>query len=233
MHVGDDAHLYGAFMGSSLLLKLRALATGWSALVLCIILGPRLGFKKESMPPHSMVLCMVGYSIHRFIDESLDRSLRIFGADTLASAAIASAQARVKTGRGVRSASSAPGERSAGSAVRGAVRRSGVIDPLANPAHPRVPSFPGPASRPAGISVLPPRLEHHHRDRVRQVEAAVVGAHRQADALGRREILAQRRRQAAGLGTEHEHVAREPRAQIATRRGSTSRSSLRVRLSAM
>lgn len=36
------------------------MTSGWSALVLCIILGPRLGFGKESMPPHSMVLCMVG-----------------------------------------------------------------------------------------------------------------------------------------------------------------------------
>jgi Amt family ammonium transporter len=29
-------------------------------LILCIILGKRLGFGKEPMPPHSMVLCMVG-----------------------------------------------------------------------------------------------------------------------------------------------------------------------------
>ena len=36
------------------------MSSGWSALVLCIILGPRLGFGKEPMPPHSMVLCMVG-----------------------------------------------------------------------------------------------------------------------------------------------------------------------------
>jgi Amt family ammonium transporter len=36
------------------------MTSGWSALVLCLILGPRLGFKKEPMPPHSMVLCMVG-----------------------------------------------------------------------------------------------------------------------------------------------------------------------------
>jgi Amt family ammonium transporter len=36
------------------------MTSGWSALILCIILGPRLGFKKEPMPPHSMVLCMVG-----------------------------------------------------------------------------------------------------------------------------------------------------------------------------
>src|SRR6201982_730159 len=34
--------------------------SGWSALILCLILGPRLGFKKEPMPPHSMVLCMIG-----------------------------------------------------------------------------------------------------------------------------------------------------------------------------
>jgi ammonium transporter, Amt family len=36
------------------------MSSGWSALVLCIILGKRKGFGKEPMPPHSMVLCMVG-----------------------------------------------------------------------------------------------------------------------------------------------------------------------------
>src|SRR6266403_2336498 len=36
------------------------MTSGWSALVLCILLGHRLGFKKEIMAPHSMVLCMVG-----------------------------------------------------------------------------------------------------------------------------------------------------------------------------
>jgi len=36
------------------------MSSGWSALVLCMILGKRLGFGKEQMPPHSMVLCMVG-----------------------------------------------------------------------------------------------------------------------------------------------------------------------------
>ena len=36
------------------------MSSGWSALVLCIILGPRLGFGKQPMAPHSMVLCMVG-----------------------------------------------------------------------------------------------------------------------------------------------------------------------------
>jgi len=36
------------------------MTSGWSALVLCIILGPRLGFGKEKMTPHSMVLCAIG-----------------------------------------------------------------------------------------------------------------------------------------------------------------------------
>src|SRR5438477_1426387 len=36
------------------------MTSGWSALVLRILLGHRLGFKKEIMAPHSMVLCMVG-----------------------------------------------------------------------------------------------------------------------------------------------------------------------------
>jgi Amt family ammonium transporter len=36
------------------------MSSGWSALILCLILGKRLGFPKEPMQPHSMVLCMVG-----------------------------------------------------------------------------------------------------------------------------------------------------------------------------
>ena len=36
------------------------MSSGWSALILCMILGKRPGFGKEPMPPHSMVLCMVG-----------------------------------------------------------------------------------------------------------------------------------------------------------------------------
>jgi Amt family ammonium transporter len=36
------------------------MSSGWSALVLCLILGKRLGFGKEPMPPHNLVLCMVG-----------------------------------------------------------------------------------------------------------------------------------------------------------------------------
>ncbi len=36
------------------------MSSGWSALILCLIVGKRLGFGKEVMAPHSMVLCMVG-----------------------------------------------------------------------------------------------------------------------------------------------------------------------------
>ena len=36
------------------------MTSGWSALILCVILGKRIGFGREPMPPHSMVICMVG-----------------------------------------------------------------------------------------------------------------------------------------------------------------------------
>lgn len=36
------------------------MTSGWSALVLCIFLGKRVGYGKEPMLPHSMVLCAVG-----------------------------------------------------------------------------------------------------------------------------------------------------------------------------
>jgi len=36
------------------------MSSGWSAFILCLVLGPRLGFGREKMAPHSMVLCMVG-----------------------------------------------------------------------------------------------------------------------------------------------------------------------------
>ena len=36
------------------------MSSGWSALVLCLILGKRLGFGKQNMAPHNLVLCMVG-----------------------------------------------------------------------------------------------------------------------------------------------------------------------------
>lgn len=36
------------------------MTSGWSALILCMLLGKRNGFGKDKMAPHSMVLCMVG-----------------------------------------------------------------------------------------------------------------------------------------------------------------------------
>jgi Amt family ammonium transporter len=36
------------------------MSSGWSSLVLCMMLGKRRGYGKEKMPPHSMVLCMAG-----------------------------------------------------------------------------------------------------------------------------------------------------------------------------
>jgi Amt family ammonium transporter len=39
------------------------MSSGWSGLVLCIILGKRLGYPKEPMPPHSLVLTFIGASM--------------------------------------------------------------------------------------------------------------------------------------------------------------------------
>ena len=36
------------------------MSSGWSALILCILLGKRLGFGKQPMPPHSMTMCAIG-----------------------------------------------------------------------------------------------------------------------------------------------------------------------------
>ena len=36
------------------------MTSGWSALVLCLLLGPRKGYGREPIVPHNMVLCMVG-----------------------------------------------------------------------------------------------------------------------------------------------------------------------------
>jgi ammonium transporter, Amt family len=36
------------------------MSSGWSALILCMLVGKRIGHGKEIMAPHSMVLCMVG-----------------------------------------------------------------------------------------------------------------------------------------------------------------------------
>ncbi len=64
---GVDGLMNGVWNGSA---SIRAIdfaggtvvhmSSGWSALVLCLILGKRLGFGKDPMPPHNMVLCMVG-----------------------------------------------------------------------------------------------------------------------------------------------------------------------------
>lgn len=39
------------------------MASGCSALVLCLVLGPRNGYGRTPMPPHSMVLCMAGAAL--------------------------------------------------------------------------------------------------------------------------------------------------------------------------
>jgi Amt family ammonium transporter len=36
------------------------MTSGWSALLLCILVGPRAGFGKRPITPHSMVLCVAG-----------------------------------------------------------------------------------------------------------------------------------------------------------------------------
>ncbi len=64
---GSTGLMNGAFNADS---KIKAIdfaggtvvhmSSGWSALILCLILGKRLGFGKENMAPHSMVLCMIG-----------------------------------------------------------------------------------------------------------------------------------------------------------------------------
>ena len=39
------------------------MTSGWSSLILCLLLGPRMGYKREPLPPHSVVLCMIGTSM--------------------------------------------------------------------------------------------------------------------------------------------------------------------------
>ncbi len=64
---GFDGYMNGVWNGSAALPSIDFaggtvvhMSSGWSALVLCILLGKRAGFGKEKMAPHSMVLCMVG-----------------------------------------------------------------------------------------------------------------------------------------------------------------------------
>ena len=54
---------------------------------------------------------------------------------------------------------------------------------------------------------LPPRLVHHHRNRVGQIQAAIVGPHRQAQALAFGPALAHCIGQAAGFGPKQQAVA--------------------------
>jgi Amt family ammonium transporter len=64
---GIDGMMNGVFNSAA---KIKAIdfaggtvvhmTSGWSALILCIILGKRIGFGKENFTPHSMVLCMIG-----------------------------------------------------------------------------------------------------------------------------------------------------------------------------
>ena len=52
-----DAKIHGLdFAGGTVV----HMTSGWTGLILCIILGKRLGFPKEPMPPHSIVLTYIG-----------------------------------------------------------------------------------------------------------------------------------------------------------------------------
>src|SRR5258705_1487332 len=67
MFWGVDGYMNGVWSAAA---KIKAIdfaggtvvhmTSGWSALILCLILGKRLGFGKDKMAPHNMVLCMVG-----------------------------------------------------------------------------------------------------------------------------------------------------------------------------
>ncbi len=53
----DDAKIKAIDFAGGIVVHMTS---GWSALALCLILGPRSGFGKQPMQPHSMVLCTVG-----------------------------------------------------------------------------------------------------------------------------------------------------------------------------
>jgi ammonium transporter, Amt family len=55
-----DAKIHGLdFAGGTVV----HMTSGWTGLILCIIIGKRLGFPKEPMPPHSIVLTYIGASM--------------------------------------------------------------------------------------------------------------------------------------------------------------------------
>jgi len=58
--VNADAKIKGLdFAGGTVV----HMTSGWTGLILCIILGKRLGYPKEPMPPHSIVLTYIGASM--------------------------------------------------------------------------------------------------------------------------------------------------------------------------
>lgn len=64
---GVDGYMNGVWNSSAVIKAIDFaggtvvhMSSGWSALILCLIIGPRIGHGKENMAPHSMVLCMVG-----------------------------------------------------------------------------------------------------------------------------------------------------------------------------
>jgi Amt family ammonium transporter len=55
-----DAKIHGLdFAGGTVV----HMTSGWTGLILCIIIGKRLGYPKEPMPPHSIVLTYIGASM--------------------------------------------------------------------------------------------------------------------------------------------------------------------------
>jgi len=60
---GDWGYLYGKgaldFAGGTVV----HINAGVAGLVGCLVIGPRLGYKKEPMPPHSLVMTMIGVSL--------------------------------------------------------------------------------------------------------------------------------------------------------------------------
>ncbi len=64
---GFDGYMNGVWNGAASIKAIDFaggtvvhMSSGWSALVLCMILGKRKGFGKTPMAPHSMVLCAIG-----------------------------------------------------------------------------------------------------------------------------------------------------------------------------
>ena len=53
----DNARVHAVDFAGGIVVHMTS---GWSALVLCLLLGPRKGYGREPIVPHSMVLCMVG-----------------------------------------------------------------------------------------------------------------------------------------------------------------------------